>query len=547
MSFFINTFTMSDTNSIIFLADISGSMGSPSTNNEEGREYSRLDFVKQSLIFAINALNDNTLFGLVTFESNGHIDIIPTKINANNKENLITTIKNLQTRGGTNIMSGLIKCKELYDSIETPNKNIIMLSDGEDFKLNVNNCDVMMNECFGMESNIKIDTVGYGPDANTQLLVKLASGTYALCYDASMVGTIIGRSIVRTYAGQDVYGINIDNDDTTNEYHYFRQELATILLSLQQFRQQNLDALITFGNKLYTYLNDNIANGSNKYYEFLIFMHGDVVGELQLGASDDMAWHKWGKAYWTTMGIALKNQYAPNFKDKSLQCFGTDNVKKEYERLSSIYNDLQMVEPSLHRGSGPVAIRYGATYNDIDGACLHSSSTLVLKDGNTVTYRDIEKMLLNDEEVWVQGYHNGDIQNVKIHNLIITSYEEKEFYNVDGCILTANHPILHKNIWTHPQKIPNLEMIVCKDDYVFNIILSNDNGERGQSVLVNGKPCVCFGHNIVDGSDAEDPFWGTEKVVECFYKAYGDRPVIETTMINVRSVETGFTIDLLFE
>ena len=73
------------------------------------------------------------------------------------------------------------------------------------------------------------------------------------------------------------------------------------------------------------------------------------------------------------------------------------------------------------------------------------------------------------------------------------------------------------------------------------------NGERGQSVLVNGKPCVCFGHNINDGSDAEDPFWGTEKVVDCFYKAYGDRHVIETTMINVRSNETGFTVDLQFE
>ena len=54
---------------ICFLADISGSMGTASTNADEGKEYSRLDFVKQSMIFAINAIQPDTLFALVTFES----------------------------------------------------------------------------------------------------------------------------------------------------------------------------------------------------------------------------------------------------------------------------------------------------------------------------------------------------------------------------------------------------------------------------------------------------------------------------------------------
>ena len=537
-------------NMIIFLGDISGSMGSPSTNNDEGREYSRLDFVKQSLLFAIEAVPENTIFALATFESSGYSNIQPTKINSTNKPQLVNSIKRLGTRGGTNIMSGLLECKMMMDNVECDNKNIILLSDGEDSKLNINNIDMSMTESFGTEPNFKIDTVGYGPDANTQLLVRMASfcsGTYALCYDASMVGTIIGRAITRTYAGNQVYGIPDAPDSSTNDYHNYRELLSDILLNQKQFRQQNNDAISNIGIRLYDYLNQNTDQSSNKYYEYMLFMHGDIIGELLLATSDDTAWYKWGKAYWTTMGIALKNQYAPNFKDKSLQCFGTDDVKLEYERLSSIYNSLEMVPPSLHRGSAPVPMRYASLYNDASGACLHSSSILVSKDNQNLTCPDIIKMLTNDEEVWVTGYHNGDVTNVRIKNIIISPYTEKEFYKINDCLLTSNHPILHDNVWTHPQKIPGAPMIIYKEDYVFNIILDKINDERANAVMVNNEMCVCFGHGIRDGSDAEDPFWGTESVIDCFYKAYGDRSIIETTMINIRSNDTGFTVDLHFE
>ena len=457
-----------------FLADQSGSMGSPSTNADEGKEYSRLDFVKQSMIFAVNALSENTLFCVVTFENRANTVISPVKINSSNKDLIIDTIKAIRPTGGTNIMAGLQMCKSICDTNSSCDCSIIMLSDGEDYNLNVNNITEKMTNCFRIESPIKIDTIGYGPDANTQLLVKIAthmSGTYSLCFDASMVGTIIGRALVRTYMFDEAFNIPDHSDDNTDHkllYHSYRIKLSQILLNINIVRTNNSIVLSELATIIEQFIKDNgMAEG--RYFEYICALYGDIVGELTLGCSTDTYWFKWGKAYWTTIGIALEKQYAPNFKDACLQCFGTDNIKAEYARLSDIYGSLIMITPSLQQNNtfnrrgildprlGSIAIpQYGGAFNDANAGCFASStSTLMGNHGLRLTAGDITAALENNETVCVKGWKDGHDCDVNIKTIITTPFIDKHFFMVNNCVLTEHHPIFINSRWQHPKSIVN--------------------------------------------------------------------------------------------
>lgn len=532
---------------ICFLADISGSMGTASTNADEGKEYSRLDFVKQSMIFAINAIQPDTLFALVTFESQAMTVIKPIKINESNRDMAIEIVKSLKVNGGTNIMSGLTMCENICRTTDNvTDYNIIMLSDGEDYQLSTDNIEEKMLNCFQIESPIKIDTVGYGPDANTQLLVNIAgrmSGTYSLCFDASMVGTIIGRALVRTYMWKQAFYIPDHIDDNENYkilYHNYRIKLSAILLNINRIRNNNTIALKDLITIIELFIKSNNMD-TDRYFNIICSLYSDMVGELTLATSSDIIWHKWGKAYWTTIGIALDKQYAPNFKDACLQYFGTDTIKAEYMRLSDIYSSLPMVNASLSRVQSSTPI-YASRFNNASGGCFASSSTLMSADNNILTCDNIIGMIHRDETVIVKGWKDGIDINVIIKTIIISNYDSHKFYKVNNCILTENHPIYIDSKWQHPKDISFSTRIDDeKNGYVFNIIL-----DYGSAIYVDNELCVTLGHNICDESIATDPFWGTERVIQCFNNTFGNQRIIHTRMQNIRDEKTFMTTDLIF-
>lgn len=535
---------------IILLADVSGSMGSSASNTDEGKIFSRLDFVKQSSLFALNIIDDETLFSIVTFSDYGNVVIPPTKKGVNTSS-IEAIIRDMRTQGGTSIKSGFVACKNLCNLYPDHDITIILLSDGDDCNLNASNCNSAMDSVFGTESRIKIDAIGFGPDANTKLLVKISqhnSGTYALCYDASMVGTIIGRGIARTYLGQDAYGIQDMNDQHYMIYNEIRIRLVQVLLTEYTILEHNKRALNEIATFAKNYIECN-ENQSSNCFEYIINTYVDMTGELYMACNTLEYWNKWGKAYWTTMGIALDKQYAPNFKDISLQHFGTDRARELYERYSLLYDNMSMVTPSLNEHYGnnrPISIISASTFNNRDIGCFHMKSELEYK-GNIIKAIDIVMMLQNNEQVFLKGYHNSKDVTVEVERIIISSYKTMDFYKVNDCMLTKNHPILHNGKWEHPKTITS-DIIVEEDPgTVFNLILKKVDGERQHAVYVNNEVCVCLGHGINDYSAAPDPFWGTEKVVDKYREYYQDAPIIVCNPILIRSPETGFTIDMIFD
>jgi hypothetical protein len=531
----------------ILLADISGSMGGSAAKSDEGKLFSRLDFVKQSALFTCNIIEPSTYFSIITFNNNSQVVLPPVKL-GNNKSMVERTIMGMGSGGGTNISTGLQRCFEICNGFDKT--NVILMSDGADSILNANNCEDNMRRIFGDETSINVDTIGFGPDANTQLLVKIAtftSGTYALCYDASMVGTIIGRAIARTYLGEEAFGVQVSNDTHYMFYNDIRMRLVSILLEQERFIDRNMSKLVTLTQEVKSYLEEN-ENNVTTCYEYILNTYSDMVGELHMACSSQTYWNMWGQAYWTTMGIALDKQYAPNFKDISLQHFGTDKAKAMYEHFSERYNEMNMVEPSLARNYNVYDTSNISTqsFNNPDSVCFHMNSTMTSNTGLTIDINDVIRLLQLNEEVWVRGYSHGKDTNVRIETVIISRYDRCTFYKVNNCVLTANHPILFDNKWQHPKHVTSQVVNEDKPGTMFNIILAKQNDVRDQAIYIDNEACVCFGHGINDYSAATDPFWGTEKVIERYRKHFGNKPVIEATSKNIRSPETGFTIDLEF-
>ena len=533
---------------VIALIDISGSMGLASGKGE-GANFSRLDLVKQNLLFCLKILKPETYFAIVSFSTHAKVELMPTQIKPEITGAIEGIIKSIYPTGTTNIGSGIEQCAKMASSYRTC--NVVLLSDGDDNYLNEHNIFQFLTEKMGTETSIKIDAFGFGSDANTKLLVNISNytnGTYALCYDASMVGTIMGRSIARIYLGEEVYGIQpMENDDQVQmlKYHEYRLKLVDILKNPEPIRNNNLTKLNVLISEVESYIQ---SNTDGRYNEFILNLYADMVDQIKLAVTSDQYWSLWGKAYWTTMYIALEKQFAPNFKDISLQHFGTNNAKELYSKFSEIYSKMDMVQPTLlntSRGAGSsrVPITYtAATFNDVNGGCFHQSSILNTTLGPMII-GDVAKILQN-EAVYVKGTIDGRDTDVEIETILVTQGSGC-YYKINSCILTARHPIYYDSKWQHP--IDVLSATCIEDNSInYNVILKEINGKRPEALYVNDELCVALGHGIKDNSVAEDPFWGTEKVITCIKEKFGNQKVIMTRMANIRD-KSGYTINLIFD
>lgn len=162
--------------------------------------------------------------------------------------------------------------------------------------------------------------------------------------------------------------------------------------------------------------------------------------------------------------------------------------------------------------------------NGVD--CFHPDSLLTLPNQEKVNVFDLLNLLKANQPVWLLGDHN---QPVRVETLVITPLPPNHpgvvFCKVGDTVLTFHHPIWHEqtNQWVYPQ---SLAPVYCeKVDFVFNLILAKIEcpsrfQARFQSVYVNGNLCLCLGHGIEDGSAADDPFWGTEQVINDYKRIY---------------------------
>ena len=178
---------------LIFLIDVSGSM-----------EGSRLDSVKRSLQFLLPLFTQNDMVTLIEFGDESNVLAKAIQMDTQGKEKFERIIKNLRTKGCTNMSSALLKVAELYD--EDPDfwaspghkHGVLLLTDGHANR-GVFTPDGLMSivaKLITENPKLSLTTVGYGEDHNAELLKQAAttgSGSYNIVNSLEDVATTFGE------------------------------------------------------------------------------------------------------------------------------------------------------------------------------------------------------------------------------------------------------------------------------------------------------------------------------------------------------------------
>lgn len=551
-----NFLQISNSTFVCIIMDDSGSMGEPAANSEEARGYTRNDFSCQGAKLCVNGAPDNMCMGVITFNSSASVVHPPVKLDSYTRTTMCESINRIKPSGGTNIYSAMIQANKMIDQVRDiygiTKCHIILFTDGEDTTLNESNIASYLSQISVRgEYSFTMDTVGFGPNANTQLLVRMASicgGTYALCYDASMVGTIFGRAIARTYIGSEAFGIYESDDVKSSEYYdhkdsynRFRTTLSELLLDSYLMLSERVNAVDEFNTDLENWMRHTIQTNQTTqtdpdWYRLVCGLHSDLNNQIRLAVSNPNYWTMWGKAYWQMMGIALEKQYSPNFKDACLQIFGSTRAKEEYARISAIYNEMPMAPPSntyyASQRTIPIALTT-ASFNSADSGCFHPDAKVLLYTGEYVSFRQLEHMIQTmspDKQILLQSTNPANGKIVCLEALIKTDRSTcptkfckvDVFFDKDPVVLTPTHPVQIDTQWFHPYSMADIyeEQVDC----VYNIVLKPDpvTYQRGQSIIVNGYECVCLAHGIPDSVSAiaSDSFWGSEAIVSVIKHLY---------------------------
>jgi hypothetical protein len=531
---------------VCIIMDDSGSMGEPAATSVEALGYTRNDFSLQGAKLCVNGAPDNLHMGVIKFNSTASVVHSPVKLTSTNRLSLLDSISRIRPTGGTRIFTAIQQAKKMFDQVQEiygiTKFHIILFTDGEDETLTESNVQShLLTLAVGGEFPFTMDTVGFGPNANTQLLVRMASlcgGTYALCYDASMVGTIFGRAIARTYLGHEAYGIHESDSPKSaeyyqiaEEYHKFRTELSELLLANYRMLPDRVQAVDAFNAKLEQWIGTtSFADQADPNWSSLICgLHANVNDQIRLAVSDPNYWTLWGKAYWQMMGIALDKQYAPNFKDACLQIFGSQRAKTEYARISDIYNEMPMPPPSdTYRAATRTAPppTTSAAFNNQNAGCFHPYSRVLLESDVWTSFVEVEQMIKSGQQVRLQSTNIANDKIVVLEALIKSDRRSgpTQFCQVGTVVLTPTHPLANPEDgqWIHPKTLSPIyeEQVNC----VYNVVLapSTVTGKRAQSILVDAQECVGLAHGIEEcvSKVAYDTFWGSEDIVNVLKRLY---------------------------
>ncbi|CAJ1354166.1 unnamed protein product, partial [Effrenium voratum] len=272
-------------------------------------------------------------------------------------------------------------------------------------------------ERFGGSLPGTVSTFGFGYEIDSPLLVRLAGfcdGTYAFIPDAGFVGTIFVNSISNLLAtccldarlkvepstgvqqvlgghelalgsvrlGSLQYGqskdvlLKIDSEASvtaTLEYTALGGKCCSVPsqplpeakeVEVQLCRSHFVDTLarmvpavkedISSGKAMLTALAEQVSRSSVAAEERVKALLEDILGQCLEAVAKPEYWERWGKHYVPSVMFAHKLQQCNNFKDPSVQCYGSDLFADIRDLADAAFNKLPApsVTPARFRYMG---------------------------------------------------------------------------------------------------------------------------------------------------------------------------------------------------
>lgn len=556
---------------IICVIDVSGSMDSPVSTDQEEHGFSRLDLVKHSTKTLISMLGNNDYLAIITFSTYSKIILSITQMDSTGRLNALQKIDTLKTEGQTNIWAGLRNAIELSTNVICENKNVfcVLLTDGES---NINPPRGIINT---LKSYIKdnpfkgtLSTFGFGYSLDSNLLDEFATllnGIYAFIPDATMVGTIFTNYISNCLACvYDTLKVDIETNGSiieiqgnTNigmlQYGQSRDIIIKVLpcndllfkytINDETFtiNFDNISASIDNETEVQIarfYLIKGLQQAINKPIKDAKIIVNDILiklrevygktsdprikemikdfyspknineGQITQAFSCEDWFNKWGKHYILSVIKAHTYQQCNNFKDPGVQFYGGNLFFSLRDEADTIFCSLPPPEPSIKRQSRSVS---HPVSHPVSMASYHNSSGGCFGGDGIVHMKNGFKK--------VSEIRKGDIleNNGKVICVINTVITEgqKSMVNINGIEITEWHPILDKNgIWIFP--VENYEANIININMVYNFVLDSKH-----IITINDTQCCTLGHGFTDNSVISHPYFGTNKIIEEFSKING--------------------------
>lgn len=223
-------------NNLVFLIDVSGSMGSDD----------KLALLKESFSYLVGQLNENDFISIVTYSGNEEIVLEGCK--GNRGEKIMKEIESLEAQGSTNGEAGLKMAYQLAEKyyIQGGNNRIIMASDGD---LNVGISSDEELESFvsqKRDQGVYLSVLGFGTgnyrDSKMETIADNGNGVYYYIDSEIEAEKIFGSDLISTLytvAGDVKLQLTFDAE-CVSEYRLIGYENR--MLNTEDFEDDTKDA-----------------------------------------------------------------------------------------------------------------------------------------------------------------------------------------------------------------------------------------------------------------------------------------------------------------
>jgi hypothetical protein len=154
---------------VVLVLDDSGSTNEPADSNQR-RGPSRLDVAKPAMTEAINALDEDCLFGVIAFNSTARVVSSMVLATPSNKRRAIEAVQNITPGGGTSMARALMGVLHEVNRLEDYIKYVLFVTDGE----NGDDDRDMENALKECEGKFQCSCWGIGTDWKGKDLTKIA-------------------------------------------------------------------------------------------------------------------------------------------------------------------------------------------------------------------------------------------------------------------------------------------------------------------------------------------------------------------------------------
>lgn len=557
---------------LLGILDKSGSMDEEAglASDAESLGFTRLDLVKHAVRALVSVLNDEDMFGIISFSTTASVDLRPTHMTAAGKRDLYNALDRIKPDGGTNIWEGVRQASLIANEPQFADSNVVamLLTDGLP-NSNPPRGIIPTMQTLKKENRWTLHAFGFGYNLDSDLLSQIATwgtGIFGFIPDCSMVGTVIINFMATALATASRGSILCirDGDTTTmldtgaivhgqSRDFYIPVTSATVQVCGQD-TSRSTAAPADYGRHLYTNVLANAishakagnlaaatselaafeaaqtpsANDAMKAY--LRDIRSTKDGEGQIGMAPQY-FQKWGEHYMRSYLSAQRAQQCMNFKDPGLQIYGGDLFHTLQEAGDTAFVTLPAPKPSRKYVSPAAAASYVApvsmaSYHNPSGGCFAAHCRVEMANGQ-------KKPIVDLKPGDIVSTPSGPAQVIALVSCGSGKRAQPMVQLGDLCI-TPWHPIVLPNgKWGFPTDlVPFQDRIIST---VYNLVLTS-----GHVVNVEGYECITLGHGFTEPIAAH-PYFGTDAVIKDLMKQPGwaeGRPVFKN-LVATHDADTG--------